>query len=466
MFKEIFRVNLVLVSASPLEFKGVLLGTSRTSEYVRPNFIVNHSSWLPLKFKYIYVMERYKYYPKNLKRMALYTIKYAPENSEQIFGQQKAIEELKDFIVNYRSKKQKAALLHGPIGNGKTSSVYAIAKELDYDILEINSSDLRNAESIRSFLDSALGQQSLFFRPKLILIDEVDNISGVKDRGCVPALLKAIERSSFPVILTANDIEDSKLKSLKKASQLISYHKLQYRTIAHALKWVCEQENIIFEEKAVNSLARQVDGDLRAALLDLHICAADKNVSFEKVTNLSDRKRTGTILDALRIVFKSSTVENALPALDNIDIDIRDVFFWMDENMPKEYLSAGSLAKGYEFLSRADVFNGRIMKRQHWRFLVYIKDLLTAGVSSAKEERNPDFVPYRQTMRFLRMWQAKMKNAKKKEVAVKLALRTHTSTKVAEQQIPYLQAIFSNDSGSGIAEELELSDEEVEWLGK
>jgi len=402
--------------------------------------------------------------------MTLYTIKYAPENSDQIFGQQKAVEELKDFIINYKSKRQKAALLYGPIGNGKTSSVYAAAKELNYDILEINSSDLRNAENIKSFLDSALGQQSLFFKPKMVLIDEVDNISGVKDRGCIPALLKAIEKSSFPVILTANDIEDSKLKSLKKSSQLIVYHKLQYKTIAHALKWICEQENIKFEEKAINSLARQVDGDMRAALLDLHICAANNNnnnnISFENVTSLSDRKRTETILNALRIIFKSSSVENALPALDNLDIDIREVFFWIDENMPKEYISAKSLAKGYEFLSRADVFNGRIMKRQHWRFLVYISNLLTAGISSAKDERNPDFVPYRQTMRFLRMWQAKMKNAKKKEIAAKLAVRTHTSTKAANEQIPYLQAIFRNNAGSGIAEELGLSDEEAEWLGR
>lgn len=398
--------------------------------------------------------------------MTLYTTKYAPENSEQIFGQQTAVEELKDFIVNYKSKKQKAALLHGPIGNGKTSSVYALVKELNYDILEINSSDLRNAENIRSFLDSALGQQSLFFKPKVILIDEVDNISGVKDRGCIPALLKAIENSKFPVVLTANDIEDSKLKSLKKSSLLINFHKLQYRTIAHALKWVCEQENIDFEEKAINSLARQVDGDMRAALLDLHICTINNKISFEDVANLSDRKRTEMILNALRIIFKSSTIENALPALDDVDVDIRDVFFWIDENMPKEYLSPKSLAKGYKFLSRADVFNGRIMKRQHWRFLAYISNLLTAGISSAKEERNPDFVPYRQTMRFLRMWQAKMKNAKKKEIALKLARCAHTSFNSAMKQIPYLQTIFRNNGGEKIAQELELSDEEAEWLGR
>lgn len=411
--------------------------------------------------------------------MALYTLKYAPKNTDQVFGQDKAVNELKDFIVNYKSKKHKAALLYGPIGCGKTSSVYALAKELDYDVLEINSSDLRNAENIKIFLDSALGQQSLFFKPKMILIDEVDNISGIQDRGCVPALLKAIEKSTFPVILTANDIEDSKFKALKKYSQQINFHKLQYRTVAHALKWVCEQENIDFEEKAINTLARQADGDLRGALIDLHVCTGNNvctennKVVFDDVTALSERKRTETILNALTVIFKSSSVENALSALDDIDTDIREVFYWMDENLPKEYLSAKSLAKAYEVLARADVFNGRIMKRQHWRFLVYINNLLTAGISSAKEEKNTAFVEYKPTMKFLRMWQAKMKNAHKKEIAEKLARKTHTSVKVAREQIPYFQMMFRNSRTEETAEklgritaELELTEEEAEWLGK
>lgn len=396
--------------------------------------------------------------------MALFTIKYAPKNADQVFGQQLAVSQLRNFITQYRQQQHKAALLLGPIGCGKTSSVYALARELNHDVVELNSSDLRNAENITQFLNSALGQQSLFFTPKIVLIDEVDNISGVADRGCIPALLKAIEKSSFPVILTANDIEESKFKALVKVSQVIPYHQLQYKTISHCLQWICEQEDITFDEKAVNSLARQVDGDMRAALIDLQGSFSKKHLSFNDVSTLSDRKRTETILNALMIIFKSSSIETALPALENVDMEPRDIIHWIDENIPKEYLSPKALAKGYEYLARADVFQGRIMNRQHWRFLAYITDLLTAGISSAKEEKNPQFIPYRQTMRFLRLWQSKMKNAKKKEIAAKLAARTHTSTSVAEQQVPYLQVIFRKGVGETIARELELSEEEVDWL--
>ena len=98
--------------------------------------------------------------------MTLFSVKYTPESTEQIKGHDQAISELKDFIVNYKQQRQKAALIYGPIGNGKTSSVHALAKELNYDILEINSSDVRNQEKMNSFLNAALGQQSLFLSRK------------------------------------------------------------------------------------------------------------------------------------------------------------------------------------------------------------------------------------------------------------------------------------------------------------
>ncbi|MFH1275908.1 MAG: replication factor C large subunit [Candidatus Woesearchaeota archaeon] len=392
--------------------------------------------------------------------MTLLTTKYAPKNSSQVFGQDKAITELKDYILNYKNKKFKAALIFGPIGNGKTSSVYALAQELGYDILEINSSNLRNEANIKSFLGAALGQQSLFFTPKLVLIDEVDNISGVKDRGCVPALLKAMETSRYPLILTVNDPYENKLKALKKKTQLIEFQKLDHKIVSHVLQWVCEQESIIFEPKAISSLARQTDGDLRGALIDLQSCTTDKKFTFEDTSKLSDRKRTQTIINALLIIFKSSSVENALPALEDIDINFNEVFLWMDENLPKEY-SGKALAKAYEHLSRADIFQKRISRQQHWRFLVYISNLLTAGISSAKEDRNPAFVKYQPTMRLLKIWQANMKYARKKEIAEKLSQHLHISKKMALRELPYLQKALTTDK---VAAELDLSSDEIEWL--
>ncbi len=399
--------------------------------------------------------------------MSLFPLKYAPQNSSEIVGQPLALAQLKDFIVNYKKQKQKSALIYGPIGNGKTSSVYALANELKYDILEINSSEVRNEENMSSFLNSALGQQSLFFTPKIILIDEIDNISGTHDRGCIPALTKALEKSCFPVILTANDPFDSKFSALRKCSKMIEYGKLDYKSIVQILQNVCAKENIVTEEKALSALSRQADGDVRSALIDLQVLStAGNKLLYSDITSLSDRKRTDTIMNALVKIFKSSSVDNALPALDDIDMDLNEVFLWLDENLPKEYLSPSALAKAYEHLSRADVFNHRIKRWQHWRFLVYINNFLTAGISSAKEKRNTEMVEYKPTTRILKLWMAKQKLAKKKEIAEKLGVATHSSAKSSFEYVAYLQQLVKKGGGEAIIKELELNEEEVEWLRK
>ncbi len=399
--------------------------------------------------------------------MSLFSLKYAPQNSSELVGQPLALAQLKDFILNYKKQKQKSALIYGPIGNGKTSSVYALANELKYDILEINSSEVRNEENMSSFLNAALGQQSLFFTPKIILIDEIDNISGTHDRGCIPALTKALEKSCFPVILTANDPFDSKFSGLRKCSKMIEYGKLDYKSIVQILQNICTKENIVAEEKALSALSRQADGDVRSALIDLQVLSAAENkLLYSEITSLSDRKRTDTIMNALVKIFKSSTVDNALPALDDIDMDLNEVFLWLDENLPKEYLSPSALAKAYEHLSRADVFNHRIKRWQHWRFLVYINNFLTAGISSAKEKRNTEFVEYKPTTRILKLWMAKQKLAKKKEIAEKLGVATHTSAKASFEYVPYLQQLVKKGGGEAIIKELGLNEEEVEWLRK
>lgn len=398
--------------------------------------------------------------------MTLFTTTYLPTKSTDIIGQEKALAELKDFILNYKKKERRAALLHGPVGTGKTSAVYALANELGYDLLELNSSDLRNEEQMKSFLGAALGQQSLFFRPKIILVDEVDALSGTYDRGGSSALVSALEKSTFPVILTANDPYDQKFKALRNTCQMIAFEKVDYRSLGSLLKRVCEQEKIPFEEKALNSLARQADGDVRSALIDLQLCAVGGSCTFERVQSLSDRQRLDSILQALAVIFKSSTVQNALPALENVDMDYDEIFLWLDENLPKEYLSPRSLAKAYEWFSRADVFKGRIHRQQHWRLLVYIQNLLTAGISSAKEEKNSQFIKYMPTMRLLRMWQIKMKLGKKKDIAAKLGRVTHTSQKKAVALVPHLQNIFQHTTGEALTRELDLTEEEVGWLRK
>ena len=115
--------------------------------------------------------------------MQPFTIKYKPKKPSEIIGQDAAIKKLKDFVVNFKRQKKNAALIYGPSGVGKTISAHVLANELNLEILEVNASDVRNANEINSLLGSAVSQMSLFSKGKLILVDEIDGLSGNKDRG-------------------------------------------------------------------------------------------------------------------------------------------------------------------------------------------------------------------------------------------------------------------------------------------
>lgn len=54
-----------------------------------------------------------------------------------------------------------SVLLVGPSGCGKTAAVYALAEELGYNVLEVNTSSRRNGKTVLSHLHEATQSHSL-----------------------------------------------------------------------------------------------------------------------------------------------------------------------------------------------------------------------------------------------------------------------------------------------------------------
>ena len=78
--------------------------------------------------------------------MTSWTDKYRPRKLEEVVGQ-KAVEDFENWHKNWNVGK-KAALLWGRTGVGKTAAVYALAEERKLELIEINASDVRNAQGI------------------------------------------------------------------------------------------------------------------------------------------------------------------------------------------------------------------------------------------------------------------------------------------------------------------------------
>ena len=76
--------------------------------------------------------------------------KYSPGRISEVVGQDSAVSFLKEYINNYKKQKKKAVLIYGSSGSGKTSSIYALAEDMNLEVVEMNASDFRNKGQVES----------------------------------------------------------------------------------------------------------------------------------------------------------------------------------------------------------------------------------------------------------------------------------------------------------------------------
>ena len=127
-----------------------------------------------------------------------WTEKHRPKSLNEIVGQKKAVEAIRKWIEDVRAgKKVKPLLLYGPPGTGKTSAAYAIAKELDMEIVEVNASDVRNREHLSKLLEGLTARSLFTGRRRMILFDEIDALPS-ETRTIASILREILKRAPVP----------------------------------------------------------------------------------------------------------------------------------------------------------------------------------------------------------------------------------------------------------------------------
>ena len=385
--------------------------------------------------------------------------KYRVSSFADVRGQELAVDKVKSFMKSF--PKKKAIVLHGPPGVGKTSLAYAIASEVDAEILELNASDFRNKAKIAEIVGPASQQKSLFQKNKIILIDEVDGISAMKDRGGLSELLVLLDKSSFPMIITANDIWNKKFSLLRRKAEVVAMKEVDYKVVLELLNDVCEKENCAVSNEVLISIAIKARGDIRAALNDLQILSKMDSPGLLK--EVGDRNREESIFSALQYVFQNAKIdEKMIRVYDEVNMPIDDIFLWVEENLPLAY-KGEELCRAIEALSLADVFRGRIRRQRHWRFMVYEYFLLGAGIAGVKEYNRSSWTSYKKPSRILKIWLQNQRAAKKKTICQKYAKMCHVSTKTAMKDFLLLKMILTNQK---TREKLKLNEEEIAYLDK
>jgi replication factor C large subunit len=424
--------------------------------------------------------------------------KYRPKTLNQVRGNDKAIATIRAWAKNWEEgmPKKKGLILVGGHGTGKTSAALALASEFNWGVIELNASDARNNENIRKI--ALAGSMNETFTAtgefvsahsggrKLIIIDEADNMferlpkkysspekaeKDMSDRGGKAAIIETLRKTQQPVILIVNDLYELTKDSgavINYLSEVVKFLKLRQPTIRLILKQICELEGVEIAPEVLDDLSRHAGGDMRSAINDLQMLAeGNKSIKKEHLKSVGFRNVKGNIFEALRVILHTTQADEARKSLWDLNESPEDIILWLDENLPLEYKRPEDLFKGYMTLSKADVFLGRIRRRQYYGLWAYAKDLMTAGVALAKREGYRGWVKYQFPSWLSKMSRTKMVRKLQKSTALKIGRYTHTSkNEVLSEILPSFRHVFKSNHRFAVnmSIRLEFTKEELGWL--
>lgn len=397
--------------------------------------------------------------------MATYpwTEKYRPRRVADVVGNEEAKSTFISWLKSWFNDKptKKAVLLYGPPGVGKTTLVHAAAHEYGLEVIEANASDVRTSQALkRSVLRAATEGSLTGYKGKIILMDEVDGIEPSADRGGLRTLLDLIEGTRVPVVLTANDPWDPKLRELRSKCLLMEFKPIHQRDIIKVLKKICDMEGIKADREVLREIARRAEGDLRAAINDLQaIAEGRRSISLEDLGPLSSRSKQYNMFEIVRKIFFSRSAEQARAILAIPSLDYEMLFQWINENIPLQYQgSIEAIAEAYDALSKADIYFSRIKRNQEWSLLPYALELMTAGVALVKHKPKLKFTKYSFPQRLKLLSMSKEKRELRERMCSFIASKCHVSRALANTEIlPFIGLIYKYNRREGV--------KILKWLG-
>ncbi|VDN54749.1 unnamed protein product [Dracunculus medinensis] len=260
----------------------------------------------------------------------------------------------------------KAVLLSGVPGVGKTTCAIMACKELNLEYVEMNASEVRNKKNLEATVAELIGcrQMDEFFGKKhqsiidndavglthVLIMDEVDGMSGNEDRAGIAELIQMIKTTRIPIICICNDRQSQKMQTF----------------YARMLTIAC-QEKFAVSKELLDDIIEASNHDVRQTIYNLQLLSyGGKNVqSKDCAVNVFEAARRllsaeTSLIDKQRMFFTDYTL---------MPLFVQENYPNIGSSKTSKYEALENLRRAADCISLGDIVDKSIRSAGTWSLL-------------------------------------------------------------------------------------------------
>jgi replication factor C small subunit len=225
--------------------------------------------------------------------------KYRPQNLDDIVGQTHIMELLKNYV---EEKGMPNLMFTGPAGVGKTTAALALVKSIlgkywRQNFLELNASDARGIETVRTNIKNFCRLMPVEAPFRIIFLDEVDNMTKDAQHALRREMEMYTKTASF--ILSCN-YSSKIIDPIQSRCAIFRFAPIKGQDIVKRLEYITKEENIEYDEAAIEMIVYFAEGDMRKAINILQASATgNEKITEDKVNDVVSKAKPKDINNML-----------------------------------------------------------------------------------------------------------------------------------------------------------------------